>query len=219
MLVHGAWVGEWCWEPLLPLLEASGRRVISVSLTGHGTRSGESGPHVTLDDHVRDLVVTLDTFDLTQVTVAAHSYGGRVISRAWPQMADRVERLVYLDAHAPFPQPAGPPPGPAIDSQPMIPFAGFDPDPTEFGGQASVEWFMERVVDHSPATLQQDFMVELPATLDKTYVYATGDPNSRFAGYAAAAAADDSWQYIELPSSHWVMIAHPDRIAEIILNS
>ncbi len=38
VLVHGAWVGEWSFTPILPLLEASGRPVHLVSLTGHGSR-------------------------------------------------------------------------------------------------------------------------------------------------------------------------------------
>ena len=33
VLVHGAWVGEWSWTPILPLLTASGRPVVNVSLT------------------------------------------------------------------------------------------------------------------------------------------------------------------------------------------
>lgn len=220
VLVHGAWVGEWCWEPLIPLLEGSGRRVLTVSLTGHGLRAADAGPHINLDTHAGDVVAAFDTFDLTDATLVAHSYGGRVISKAWPAVADRVERIVYLDAHAPFASAVPTQvatPAEEAEPAPMIPFGGFDPDPVEFGGQASVDWFFERIVDHSPATLQQDFMVDLPAELDKTYVFATGDPASRFAPYAAAAETDTSWKYHEVPGSHWVMMSNPDRIAEIIL--
>ena len=71
MLVHGAWVGEWSWEPLIPRL--TGRRTIAVSLTGHGTRRHHGGPHVTLQDHVDDLVAVFDTHDLMSATLVAHS--------------------------------------------------------------------------------------------------------------------------------------------------
>lgn len=227
VLVHGAWVGEWCWEPLLPLLESSGRRVVPVSLTGHGQRAAESGPHITLDHHVADVVATLETLDLSDVTMVGHSYGGRVITKAWPMIGERVERMVYLDAHAPFPSAAPPSRvggsgagtsvGGSAPSDEMIPFSGYEPDPVEFGGAESVDWFMQRVVDHSPATLLADFMVELPTELAKTYVFASGDPNSRFAGYAAAADFADDWEYEELESSHWIMICHPEGVTEIIL--
>ncbi|MFP5488760.1 MAG: alpha/beta fold hydrolase, partial [Acidimicrobiia bacterium] len=97
VLVHGAWVGEWSWSPVLPLLAASGRPVVNVSLTGHGARSHESGPHVTQADHVDDVVGAITTFDLRRVTLVGHSYGGRVISAASHLVADRLERLVFLD--------------------------------------------------------------------------------------------------------------------------
>lgn len=222
VLVHGAWVGEWCWEPLIPLLEASGRRVIAVSLMGHGARSAESGPHITLDDHVSDLVGVLETLDLTDATVVGHSYGGRVITKAWPRMSSRVERLVYLDAHAPFPEAVPPPTAPAPEGggpPEMVPFASYEPKPEELGGQDAVTWFMERLVDHAPLTLQQDFMHELPTEIAKSYVFANGDPNSRFTAYAAAAKAASDWDYHEVGGSHWVMFNHPEQVTEIILRS
>ena len=35
-------------------------------------------------------------------TLVGHSYGGRVITKAWPQVATSVRRMIYLDAHAPL---------------------------------------------------------------------------------------------------------------------
>lgn len=220
VLVHGAWAGEWCWSPILPRLRASGRPVHAVSLTGHGNRRHESGPHVTLSDHVADVVGVIEAADLTDVTLVGHSYGGRVITRAWAEVPDRIARLVYLDAHAP------------IDRDPiatedrhafaeanggMLPFAGYDPDPEEFGGDASVAWFLERVMPQSFATFTEPFWVELPDELPKTYVYVTGNPASRFAGYARVAEASPHWDYHELSGSHWLMVARPDAVAAIIL--
>ena len=83
VLVHGAWVGEWSWSPVLPLLEASGRVVFAVSLTGHGVRRHESGPHITLEHHVADVTAVFDVHDLSDVTLVGHSYGGRVITAAY----------------------------------------------------------------------------------------------------------------------------------------
>jgi pimeloyl-ACP methyl ester carboxylesterase len=220
VLVHGAWVGEWSWSPVLPMLEASGRPVFAVSLTGHGVRRHESGPHVTLDHHVADLVAVFDVHDLLDVTLVGHSYGGRVITAAYDRISDRVARMVYLDAHAPLAPDSGQTPeriAEAAANGGMIRFQGYDPDPAVFGGEQGVAWFLERVVPQSFATFTAPLDGRLPPELPKTYVLATAYSPSRFTGYAAAARDDPAWEYTELETDHWMMICRPDEVAEIIL--
>lgn len=221
VLVHGAWVGEWSWAPVLPLLRASARPVHAVSLTGHGSRRHQAGPHVTLSDHVDDVVGVIEAADLTDVTLVGHSYGGRVITRTWARVSERIARLVYLDAHAPL----GTDPIPGEDRHAlaeqhggMLPFTGYDPDPVEFGGEESVVWFLERVMPQSFGTFTEPFWGELPDELPKSYVFATRNEGSRFTGYAAAAAESPHWDYRELPGSHWLMVSHPGEVAAIILD-
>jgi pimeloyl-ACP methyl ester carboxylesterase len=220
VLVHGAWVGEWSWLPVLPLLEASGRAVHAVSLTGHGARSHQSGPHVTLADHVADVVGLVRTLDLCDVTLVGHSYGGRVITAVAREIPDLLARLVYLDAHAPTAPDAGQSPervAQAAASGGMIGFGGlYDPDPAEVGGEAGVAWFLERVMPQSFATFATP-MDPLPEGIARTYVFATGYAPSRFAGYARAARDDPAWEYLELPGSHWLMFSHPREVAEAVL--
>ena len=36
VLVHGAYHGGWCYEKIVPLLEAQGHTAIAVDLPGHG---------------------------------------------------------------------------------------------------------------------------------------------------------------------------------------
>ena len=220
VLVHGAWVGEWSWTPVLPQLEASGRPVHAVSLKGHGARRHESAPSVTLADHVADVVGLIESYDLESVSLVGHSYGGRVITDVYPRVARRVRRLVYLDAHAPvIPSGGGPDERASIAAEHggMLPFGGYDPDPAEFGGAAGVDWFMERIVPQSYATFTEPLVGEFPDEVGKVYVFARGATPSRFAPYAEVIAADPRWEYHELESSHWLMFAHPDEIARIIL--
>lgn len=221
MLVHGAWVGEWSWEPVLPLLEASGRRVFAVSLTGHGARRHESGPHVTLADHINDVVGVIETHDLTDITLVGHSYGGRVITPVFDRVADRIGRMVYLDAHAPVTHDAGQAAERIARAEAdggMLEFVDYDPDPAEVGGPAGVAWFLDRVVPQSFATFTVPMTTRLPATLRKHYVFASGYGCSRFAGYAEAARDDPTWEYTELDGSHWLMFSHPREVADIILS-
>ena len=219
VLVHGAWVGEWSWSPVLPLLAASGRTVHAVSLAGHGARRRELGPHLTLDDHVADVCGVIETHDLVDITLVGHSYGGRVINLVYARLPDRVARMVFLDAHAPLAPDTGQTPerlAEAAASGGMLPFQGYDPDPAEVGGADGVAWFMERVVPQSFATFAA-LGPPLPDALPKTYVAATGYSPTRFAHYAEAASANPDWDYVELPGSHWLMFSHPNEVAEIIL--
>lgn len=220
VLVHGAWVGEWSFTPILPLLEASGRPVHTVSLTGHGARSHESGPHVSLDTHVTDVVGLVEALDLVDITLVGHSYGGRVITGAYPRIADRVARLVFLDAHAPVAPDTSQSTERIATAEAhggMLPFELYDPDPAEVGGEAGVAWFMARVMPQSFATFAAPLGPPLPDHVDKTYVFATKNLPSRFERYAAATREHPAWDYAELPASHWLMFSHPAEVAEIVL--
>lgn len=220
VLVHGAWVGEWSWTPVLPLLEVSGRPIVNVSLTGHGMRSHASGPHVTQADHVADVVGAVTTLDLERVTLVGHSYGGRVIAAAAHELADRLEHLVFLDAHAPTAPDSGQTPERIATAEAnggMLPFSGYDPDPAEVGGEAGAAWFLERVRPQSFATFMAPMPTTLPHGVRRTYVFATAHEPTRFAGYAAGARNDPTWEYVELPGSHWLMFSHPEDVARVVL--
>ncbi|MFT7598118.1 MAG: pimeloyl-ACP methyl ester carboxylesterase [Acidimicrobiales bacterium] len=216
VLVHGAWVGEWSWLPVMADLLASGRPVHNISLTGHGAKRHLSGPHVTLADHVADVVGVIDTLDLTEVTLVGHSYGGRVITQAWEQLSDRVSGLVYLDAHAPV---AETPPQPANRSVEggMVPFQLYDPAPEIIGSDEGARWFYDRVMPQSAACLSADWQVSLPDELPKTFIFATADKPSRFQQYADVCAASSTWDYHELDGPHFLMFSHPKEVAQLIL--
>lgn len=222
VLVHGAWVGEWSWLPVVDRLRASGRPVHAVSLTGHGARSHESGPHVGLVDHVDDVVGVIETFDLVDVTLVGHSYGGRVITKVWERTADRIAALVYVDAHTPVGGDPGQPPeriAAAEASGGMLPFSGYDPDPALVGGEAGVAWFVARTMPQSFRCFTDPWLVELPPDLPKTFVYATADVPSRFTGYADVLRDDPTWRYHELAGPHWLMMSHPDELSRIIVDA
>ena len=220
VLVHGAWVGAWTWEPVLPLLHASGRPVHAVALRGLGSRAGESSPSITLADHVADVLAVLESNDLTDVTLVGHSYGGRVVSRAWEAAPERISRLVYLDAHAPLEPARTAVRSPAdFGDDLMIPFTGFDPDPALVGGLEALATFLARAVPHPALTLTERFLVDLPASLPKVYVAATEEPDQRFRAYAAVARANESWTVVDLASTHWLMYSHATEVASVILGN
>ena len=222
VLVHGAWVGEWSWLPVLPQLKASGRAVHAVSLTGQGARRHQTGNHLRLSDHVDDVVGVIETLDLESVTLVGHSYGGRVITGVAGRVPDRLVALVYLDAHAPIAPDPGQTPeriAAAEANDGMLPFGGYDLDPEYFGGPDGVAWCHERIVDHPMACFTDPWVVELPEQVAKTYVYAAGPEPTKFSGYAAAAAADPSWVLRTLEGPHFLMFSHRYEVVNIILNA
>ena len=158
--------------------------------------------------------------DLRNATLVGHSYGGRVITRAWPELADRVHQMIYLDAHAPLlpdREPTARRPGRSTVSG-MIPFGEFIPADDVFGGASGTAAFYERLMPQSAMTLAEPFSVDLPSELDKTFVFAANEPSPQFRPYAEAAKADPSWRYVELPATHWLMYTHPAEVAAIILD-
>jgi len=70
-------------------------------MTGLGERSHLVGPLVDLELHIRDIVAVLHYEDLRDVILVGHSYGGMVITGVADRAADRVGRIVYLDAANP----------------------------------------------------------------------------------------------------------------------
>ena len=101
VLVHGGGHGGWCFQRVARLLRAAGHEVHAPSLTGLGERSHLVSSQVDLDTHIRDIASLLYYEDLTDVILAGHSYGGMVITGAADRAAERVGRLVYLDAANP----------------------------------------------------------------------------------------------------------------------
>ena len=94
VLVHGAWHGAWCWEPVVDLLAAAGIPVVALDLPGHGT---SSAPLTDLHGHGDAVREALDAIE-GPVILVGHSYGGAAITDAGTHSA--VVHLVYLTAFA-----------------------------------------------------------------------------------------------------------------------
>lgn len=101
VLVHGGGHGGWCYAKVKQRLERAGHEVFAPSLTGLAERSHLLSPAVDLDMHIGDVVQLLHYWDLRDVVLVGHSYGGMVITGIADRATDRVAKLVYLDAANP----------------------------------------------------------------------------------------------------------------------
>lgn len=100
VLVHGAWQSNGTWDVLAPLLEKRGHRVITPVLSGLGTDRSRLSPHITLQQHVGDVLGELSKSP-DRVIVVGHSYAGMIISGVAERNPTQVRRLVFLDAFIP----------------------------------------------------------------------------------------------------------------------
>ena len=101
VLVHGGGHGGWCYDKVTRRLQALGHRVYAPSLPGLGEHSHVVSSAIDLDAHVDDVVNLLFYENLHDVIVVGHSYGGMVITGVADRAADRVGKVVYLDAANP----------------------------------------------------------------------------------------------------------------------
>lgn len=91
VLVHGAWHGSWCWEPLRERLEARGIKTHAPDL-----KSGGEQPHALADFHADAAEVRRLTDSIqAPVVLAGHSYGGMVVTQASAGSAN-VRHLVMI---------------------------------------------------------------------------------------------------------------------------
>src|SRR5579862_34161 len=99
VLVHGAWHGAWCWDKLVPLLEAEGHDVVAVDLPGHGENPAAAAD-MTLATYGREVAKRVEATG-EQVVLVGHSMGGMAISEAAELVPERLSTLVYVTAFLP----------------------------------------------------------------------------------------------------------------------
>ena len=96
VLVSGAWHASWCWERVIPLLEALGHRVIAPDLVGMGPDRAavSSASLATWADQIAAIIRKQEE----PVILVGHSRGGIVISETAERVPERIATLVYVAA-------------------------------------------------------------------------------------------------------------------------
>ena len=126
-LIHGAWHGGWCWEPLIPELERRGHRAVAVDLPC-------DDPSATTMDNAKLVADSLADAD-DDVVVVGHSLGG--ITAVVIPLLRPVRRVVFLGALMPRP---GRSLGEVMGSEPDTTTEAFNALPRHVGEDGSVTW-------------------------------------------------------------------------------
>jgi pimeloyl-ACP methyl ester carboxylesterase len=229
VLVHGGGHGGWCYQRVAKILRHAGHDVYTPTMTGLGERAHLLSPKIDLDLHIRDIVAVLHYEDLRDVILVGHSYGGMVITGVGDRAAERIGRLVYLDAANPvngqsLVDVAGPvieavrPDGRVVDGIELVllpsPDAGLlygvtDPD--------DLAWMADRLAGHPWQCFEQKLELTNEAALWDipqyhivcTSTLATRDPEMM----ATARAEGRLW---DVDTGHDLMITEPAAVAELL---
>jgi pimeloyl-ACP methyl ester carboxylesterase len=217
VLVHGAFADSTSWDKVIPLLKAKGLHVVTVDIP--------------LTSFADDVALTKSVLAKQKhpVLLVGHSYGGAVITEAG--VDPKVSGLVYLAAFAPtegqalgalgqgFPKPPG-----LAELQPQP--NGFlklsDKGIREDFAQDLDSRDVEQVIAHQIPFPASGFGVKLTAFAWKTkpawYIVSTNDriidpENERSMAKTIGA------EITEIPSSHVVMLSHPQETADLIIKA
>jgi pimeloyl-ACP methyl ester carboxylesterase len=219
VFVHGAWHGAWCWERVVPRLDAAGVPAVavdlpSVSLRDAGLRDDAACVRDALDACTDDAVLV------------GHSYGGSVVTESGSH--PRVAHLVYLTA---FALEAGESPGAneltggqgsaldaaiqvgdgvlTLDRELVIPALFNDCEP-DIARRA-----VERLRPQSLRALRDTVTVAAWREKPSTYVVCTDDRGLTPALQRSNAARIGN--SIDWPTGHSPFLSRPDLVADLLV--
>ena len=230
VLVHGAWVGGWYWQKVIPFLEAAGHKVYAPSLTGLAERASELSPDVGLDTHIQDIAGLLEEKNLHGVILVGHSYGGMVITGVVDQVPERIAHLVYLDTFVPRDGES------MADISPIVIWLlrkkllrdGWRIDSQGTYGvttEPDVSWLRSKVTPQPLKTFEQPLHLKNPAIVSakpRTHIQCTGGGffrslMRRLLARRALPPREAGWRLRQLPTGHMAMITRPRELADLLL--
>ena len=221
IVAHGAWSAGWAWKKMRPLLRERGHEIFTPTYTGLGERSHLVRADIDLETHIADVLGVLHCEDLRGVVLIGHSYGGMVATGVADRAAERIARLVYLDAFVPRDGQSlndlrpGQAPHPAAGSVQWL----IEPNPLPPDTPAEdVAWIMPRRMPHPRKCFEQRLRLSgAVERLPRTYIYCTRPaPGDGFRPFAQRARSESGWQYLEIDSSHNPHITVPQALARLL---
>jgi pimeloyl-ACP methyl ester carboxylesterase len=225
VLAHGAWSAAWVWKKMRPLMRAAGHEFFSPTYTGLGERDHLARPEIDLSTHIQDVLSVLEFEDLKDVTLLGHSYGGMVATGVADKAADRIARVVYIDAFAPK------------DGQSLFDLVGpkaeanmragaqkdgdgwklpLNPMPPDTAPEDAA-WAVPRRRPQPIKTFEQKITLRSPYAPARHYIYARKNgPGDVFRQFGDRAKTEAGWKYYEIDASHNPHITCPDVLMALL---
>lgn len=232
VLVPGAWMGGWIWEPVARRL--IDQDIDATAITLRGLEPGLADTDIAavrLDDHVRQLVQYVATED-RPVILVSHSYSGMVTALAADRLGGQVIGLIHLGAFVPASGRSllddwGSSTADRAQERAEIAAAGdVWPAPTRemLDHEADLspderDWLAARFTSHPGLTVLDP--AELAASIEQqptTYVALTpsGGFDEAWDDAPAAAKKVSTWRRAHLVSGHWPMVSALDSTVDLL---
>jgi pimeloyl-ACP methyl ester carboxylesterase len=229
VLVHGAAQGGWCWRDVRRHLQAQGFEVFTPTLTGLGERVHLRSPQVTLSTHITDICNVIEWEELTDVLLVGHSYGGMVITGVCDRIKERIGHVVYLDATLPADGESAFPDltredmearfGSFIDGY-LVPIGDFSMLGITEDDTENWAWVHRRLTEQLYPCWAESIALAHGGSdgLDRTFVLCTDKKYMRSAARSRldTTKKDPSWNFIESPKPHDMMITDSKWTASLI---
>ncbi|GLZ78692.1 hypothetical protein Afil01_34990 [Actinorhabdospora filicis] len=223
ILVPGAWLGAWAWRDVAAGLRGRGHEVYALSLTGLGERSHLAGPEVGLDTHIADIVNLVESEDLREVILVAHSYSGAPVTGAADRLGERLSRVVWVDS-APFADGMGMTafvsPEELCDDPVSIPFPGGANLAAGDSGRGltaeHVALLDARAKPHPRKSYTDALSLTGGQTARNVLIAADDTRGMVAAGLPILSFFGEDFDRFDLDTGHWPMLSAPGELAEVL---
>ena len=231
VLIHGAWHGGWCWEGVIQELEKAGHSAEAPTMPGHNPDDDRS--RIKFDDYIDKICAVLNK-QPRPVVLVGHSSGGYMLQAAAPRTADKIARLIFLNA---FILPEG-------KSQ----FDLVPPEASEAMTAAArasadncvpvIEDFVRNMLMAGEPVVKQDALIKQltpqpfalfttpvdtgafdKLTIPKSVVFCKGDVSLPPGGYLGMAQGLGEYNLVEVEGSHEAFFTNPGVVAEGFLQA
>ena len=233
ILVPGLWLDASSWDAVVPPLEAAGHSAHPLTLPGLGGPARETSG-IGVQDWIDAVIGEVDRLSPPDaetagaVTLVGHSGGANIVWAAAEARADRISRVVMVDA---VPRPDGAPinPGlPVVDG--VVPFPGWDffgEEAADIPAAARARWSararsVPARVTGDPVVMRGSRRFSVPVALLmgmldedalRGEVARWDDPS------AAEVEAIEDLRVVRLGTGHWPQFSQPEAFARTLVDA
>jgi pimeloyl-ACP methyl ester carboxylesterase len=224
ILIHGSWMGGWCWRAVTETLRQRSARCHTPSLSGLEERDGPSQGAVDLDLHIAEVVATCRSAGVERPLLVGHSYGALVAAGAADALRTEISGLVVIDGFVVEPGQS------AFDAYPQVrellsscitrehpdyiqplPVAAFGIRDPRIESELALKLRPMPLATH---TTPLKYSRAAQQKLRRTYIRCIDFPV--FAD-TAARVVRDGWHLTEVEAGHMALMTHPTLVADAIL--
>lgn len=230
LLVPGAWMGAWIWEPTVDHLRHQGVEAATLTLEGlEPDASASVISHVPLERHVSQVANMILEWPDRPVVLVGHSYSGMVICQVADRLPDRVISSVHFGSFLPINGHSliddwGPDQSTRaleraeIESGHVHPFHWAPPPPQALELEPGLTphdrtYLSERFTPHPGHTVLDPAHLDRPVTAQRAlFVASSATAIPRMLRTPDAA----TWDIRIMDSGHWPMLERPQDVVDLI---